>query len=208
MAEETYRDIFEIMYSCRAMRRLKTDPLPEETLIRLVEAANQGPTAGNAQPGRWIIVTDAGVKAELAELNRKAIDKSYPAPDPDAPKTAFRWQYENLQHVPALIIACVSRRNKPADSFYAGVTTGGSIWPAVQNLLLAARALGIGACPTTLPLQDREKAKSVLGLPEHIEPICLIPVGYPKGKFGPVARRPLEQILHRDRWNSKKDEAL
>jgi len=200
MAQGATNDIFEVIYNCRAMRRIKPEPVPDELLVKLVDAANQGPTASNAQPGRWIIVKDPGIKSKLAELNRKAIDRSYPEQPADAPKTAFRWQYEHMQDIPALIVACVSRRNRSADTFYTGVTAGGSMWPAVENLLLTARALGLGACPTTLPLQDRTAAKAALNMPEHVEPICLIPVGYPKGKFGPVTRRPLDHILHWDRW--------
>ncbi|MEX0941690.1 MAG: nitroreductase family protein [Pseudomonadales bacterium] len=201
-------DFLEIIYNCRAMRRIKPEPVPEELLVKLVDAANQGPTASNAQPGRWIIVTDPGIKMKLADLNRSAVDKSYPAQSVEAPKSAFRWQYEHMQDIPVLIVACVSRRGGAPDTFYAGVTAGGSIWPSVQNLLLTARALGLGACPTTLPLQDRAAAKAVLNMPEHVEPICMIPVGYPKGKFGPVKRRPLEQIVHWDGWNTGTTEKL
>lgn len=205
MAHEETNDIFEVIYHCRAMRCIKPEPVPEEFLVKLVDAANRGPTASNAQPGRWIIVRDPVIKMKLAELNRAAVDKSYPPQPPDAPMTAFRWQYEHMQDIPALIIACVSRRYRRADTFYAGIAEGGSIWPSVQNLLLTARALGLGACPTTLPLQNRAKAKAVLNTPDHVEPICLIPVGYPKGKFGPVTRRPLEHILHWDQWTPRAD---
>jgi nitroreductase len=200
MSQPIEPGIFEVLYSCRAMRRIKPDPVSEELLLKLIAAANQGPTAGNAQPGRWLVIRDADQKKKLAELNRAAIDRSYPAPVPGAPMTAFRWQYENLQNVPALIVACVQRRSR-GTSFYDGVTAGGSIWPSVQNLLLAARALGLGACPTTLPLQDLAAAKSVLGIPDAVEPICLIPVGFPKGKFGPVTRRPVSEIVRWDRWS-------
>jgi nitroreductase len=70
----------------------------------------------------------------------------------------------------------------------------------VQNLLLAARALGLGAAPTTLAMSDREAFRSVLGLPDNVEAFCLIPVGWPLGRFGPVTRRPISEIVHRDRW--------
>jgi nitroreductase len=193
--------LFDAIYHCRAMRRIKPDPVPEQLLLKLVEAAHQGPTAGNSQPGRWVIVRDRQQKQKLADLNCKAIERSYPAPPPNEPPSAFRWQYDHMQEIPALIIACVDRlAGRQENTFYAGVTVGGSIWPAVQNLLLAARGLGLGACPTTLPLSDRSAAKEVLGLPENIEPICLIPVGYPMGKFGPLTRRPLSEVVHWDRW--------
>ena len=110
------------------------------------------------------------------------------------------WQAEHLQDVPALIIACLEFPEQRPDTFVAGAGAGGSIWPGVQNLLLAARALGLGAAPTTLGLANRPAAKAVLGLPENIEPFCLIPVGYPMGRFGPVTRRPVSEIMRWDRW--------
>ncbi len=87
------------------------------------------------------------------------------------------------------------------DTFATGAGAGGSIWPGVQNLLLAARALGLAATPTTFALADRPAAKAVLNLPATIEPFCLIPVGYPMGKFGPVTRQPVSTIMRWDRWD-------
>jgi nitroreductase len=78
---------------------------------------------------------------------------------------------------------------------------GGSVWPGIQNLLLAARALGLGAAPTTLGLSNRAAAKEVLGLPDDMEAFCLIPVGYPMGRFGPVTRLPVADTLRWDRWS-------
>jgi len=193
--------IYDVMYNCRAMRRLKPDEIPEEVRVELIEAANKAATASNTQPCRWIITRDPEVQQKLADINRDAITRFYPAPDPNAPQSAFEWQMENMQDIPALVIACI--KTDPAKSsatFLEGVTIGGSIWPSIQNLLLAARASGLGACPTTLPLADRAAAKAALGIPEDVEPICLIPVGYPMGKFGPVTRLPVSKILHWDRW--------
>ncbi len=195
--------IFDVMYNCRAMRRIKPDEVPEELLVKLIEAASRGPTASNTQTSRWLVVRDADIKKKLADINRAAVDRSYPTPPADAPKSAFQWQYEHMQDIPALIVACVQLpRGDQQQTFESGLGLGGSIWPAIQNLLLATRALGLGACPTTLPLADRSAAKSAMDLPDHIEPVCLIPVGYPKGKFGPVSRRPVSEIMHWDRWKS------
>lgn len=200
--------IFEVMYTCRAMRRLKPDPVPEELLVKLIDAANQAPTASNAQNGRWIVVRDARLKAKIADINRAAIDRSYGPPaeqvvtDPVEARRrrSFLWQYRHMQDIPALVIACLEFAGPRQNSFVSGSAAAGSIWPAIQNLLLAARALGLGATPTTLPLSDRARVKALLAIPENVEPFCLIPVGYPMGRFGPVTRRPVEQILHWDRW--------
>lgn len=203
--------LFDVMYTCRAMRRLKPDPVPEELLLRLIDAANQAPSGSNLQNARWIIVRDRAQKERLAELNRKGVERYVQAqriPElPHQPREkrermlrAVLWQAEHLAEIPALIIACLEFLTAPPDTFAAGASAGGSIWPGVQNLLLAARALGLGATPTTLVFSDRPAAKAVLGLPEHVEPFCMIPVGWPMGRFGPVSRRPVSEIVHWDRW--------
>lgn len=205
--------VFEAIYNCRAMRRLKPDPVPEELLIRLVDAANQAASGSNMQNGRWIVVRNPAQKARLAELNRTAVlayagaQSGRPASLPHHSEErrkrmldAVLWQAEHLQEAPALIIACLEFPERRPDTFVAGAGAGGSIWPGVQNLLLAARALGLGAALTTLGLSNRAAAKAVLGLPDSIEPFCLIPVGYPMGRFGPVTRRPVNEIMRWDRW--------
>ena len=206
--------LFEVMYNCRAMRRLKPDAVPEELLVKLIDAASQAPSGSNTQMGRWIVIRDAAQKAKLAELNMKTF-KAYTGPDGGRPASlshttdekrarvleAVTWQAEHFAETPALIIACLQLGGPVRESFAMGVGAGGSIWPGIQNLLLAARALGLGATPTTFALADRAAAKAVLGLPDDIEPFCVIPVGYPMGKFGPVSRRPLGDILRWDRWS-------
>jgi len=199
--------LFEAMYTCRAMRRIKPDPVPPDVLKELIAAANQAPTASNQQHARWIVVRDVAVKKALADINRAAIVRNYGTaatapPDPRAERgrSAFLWQAEHMEEIPALVVACLEFASPPVDTFVSGAGAGGSIWPAVQNLLLAARGLGLGAVPTTLPLADRTAAKTALELPAHVEPFCVIPVGYPMGRFGPVSRRPLDEVMRWDRW--------
>lgn len=198
-------DLFHIIYTCRAMRRLKSDPVPEDVLIKLVDAAHQGPTGSNRQNARWVIVRDPGQKARLAALNRTAVEayvKANTDPDPKMQRLrqAVVWQKDHFHEMPALIVACLELASKPNDSWAAGAGAGGSVWPGIQNLLLAARALGLGATITTLGLSDRPAARKVLGLPDLVEPVAIVPVGYPTGRFGPVSRRPLSEVLHWDRW--------
>lgn len=206
--------LFEIMYTNRAMRRLKPDPVPEELLLKLVDAGNQAASGSNLQNARWIVVRDADQKQKLAELNATAVaayvgpESGRPAalPHHDAAKrgrmlAAVQWQAAHLHEAPAIIVACLELAAPPRDSFAAGAGAAGSIWPGVQNVLLAARALGLGAAPTTLGLSNRPAAKSVLGLPDTIEPFCLIPIGYPLGNFGPVTRRPVAEVMRWDRWS-------
>ena len=202
--------IFDTIYHCRAMRRLKPDPVPEELLLRLCEAGNQAPTGSNMQGVRWIIVRDPEQRARLAALNKRAVEEyvgtrrvdDVPHHDPARRQrmlNAVLWQAEHLAEVPALIVACQQWAQAPADAA-ARAGAGGSVWPAVQNLLLAARALDLGAAPTTLGLIDKPAVREILGTPETVEPYVLIPVGYPTGNFGPVTRLPVEQTVRYDRW--------
>jgi len=109
---------------------------------------------------------------------------------------AVKWQRDHFNEIPAILIPCLIFDSVPADNWQAGAGAGGSIWPAVQNVLLTARSLGLGAALTTLGLSNRPAAKEVLGLPELVEPFAIIPVGYPTGKFGSVSRQPLEDVVH------------
>lgn len=204
--------LFDAMYNCRAMRRLQSTPVPEELLIKLIDAANRAPSGSNSQNARWIIVRDPVQKQKLADLNKKAVDayaagdsqRATALPHQSAEKrirqlNAVLWQAEHLQEIPALIIACL-QFGAPIDAAAAG-RGGGSIWPAVQNLLLAARALGLGAAPTTLALSNPARVKEILNLPDTMAAFCLIPVGYPSGKFGPVSRLPVQDTICWDRWD-------
>lgn len=204
--------LFEAMYSCRAMRRLDTREVPEDLLVKLIDAANQAPSGSNLQNGRWIVVRDPAVKQQLADLNRAGVEayvgpqsgRAGSLPHQSAAKRqrmldAVLWQMEHMHEVPALVIACLDFGQK-VDAATAA-RGGGSIWPGVQNLLLAARALGLGAAPTTLALGDREAVARALDLPESMVAYCLIPVGYPLGRFGPLTRKPVEEIMRFDRWS-------
>lgn len=204
--------IFETIYNTRAMRRLESTPVAEELLIQLIDAANQAPSGSNRQAARWIIVRDQQQKNQLAELNRssveiyasKASERPAALPHQSSEKRtrqleAVLWQAKHMHEVPALIIACM-QFDAPVSASEA-TRGGGSIWPGIQNLLLAARALELGAAPTTLALVDRKKVKQVLNLPDTMEAFALIPVGYPKGNFGPVTRLPVDEILRWDRWD-------
>jgi len=210
MSEEM--GLFEAMYSCRAMRRLDTKAVPEALLVKLIEAANQAPSGSNMQNGRWIVVRDPEVRRKLADLNRVGVEayvgpqsgRAGSLPHQSAEKRqrmldAVLWQMEHMHEIPALVIACLDFGQK-VDAATAA-RGGGSIWPGVQNLLLAARALGLGAAPTTLALGDRAAVAEALNLPESMVAYCLIPVGYPLGRFGPVTRKPVEEIMRWDRWS-------
>lgn len=196
------------------MRRLKPDEVPETLLLRLIEMAQMAPSGSNLQNSRWIIVRDPGRKARIAELNKSAVDgylvrrrETVAAMEEPAASSqrrilnAVQWQADHLHEAPAIIIACLALRAAPAESFVSGLGAGGSVWPGVQNLLLAALGMGLGAAPTTLAMMDRAAFKAAVNLPADIEPVCVIPIGYPSGKFGPLSRRPVEEVLRWDSWS-------
>jgi len=202
--------LFETMYSCRAMRRLHPDPVPEDQLLRLVDAANQAPSGRNFQRARWIIVRDDQQKQRIAELNRRAsedaareqAEHAEPLPHHDVDRrrrmwAAVLWQSEHMHEAPAIIVACAVLDHPGEDpNRYAS-----SIWPGIQNLLLAARATGLGAVPTTYALRFRDELHEVLGLPDGVAAQAIIPIGFPIGNFGPVTRRPVNEVTTFDRWD-------
>ena len=202
--------LFETMYSCRAMRRLHPDPVPEEQLLRLIAAANQAPSGRNFQRGRWIIIRDDLQKQRVADLNRRASEESAreqaahaePLPHHGVDQRrrmweAVLWQSEHMHEAPAIIVACAVLDHPGQDpNRYAS-----SIWPGIQNLLLAARAIGLGAVATTYALRFRDELHEVLGLPDDVAAQAIIPVGFPIGNFGPVTRRPAHEVTMFDRWD-------
>lgn len=197
----------EAIHNCRAMRRIKSDQVPEAFLLQLIDAANQAPSGSNSQNARWVVVRDPAVKQQLADQNRQ-----YAAPyiasdvkNPRSPKQkrmldAVLWQMDHMHEIPALIVACFDYPEKVEG---LGIyRQAGSVWPGIQNLLLTARSLGLGAAPTTLALRNQDAVRKILKLPETFAALCLIPVGFPVGNFGPVVRKPVAEIMRFDGWNN------
>ena len=211
MTTQDSMSLFDVIYNCRAMRKLKIEPVPDELILKLIDAGNQAPSGSNQQGARWIAVKDAAQKAKLAALNKAAVQAytglestrldslpHQPADKRQRMLNAVLWQAEHMQDIPVLLIACYEFPGPVANPAMAA----GSVWPGVQNVLLAARALGLGAAPTTLGLMNAAAVKETLGLPDNIAAFCLIPIGYPRGNFGPVARMPVQETMRWDRWEA------
>ncbi len=204
-------DVFQAMAEMRAMRRLKPDPIPRAEIEEIIRYATHAPSGSNAQGWRFIVVTDAEKKREIGGLYNAAVkrylDVGNTAPQPhqtreewEALKKAVRWQGEHLHEAPAIIFPCLrnSRRGLGHPAGARGL--GASIYPAVQNLLLACRAKGIGATLTTLHFTDEAEVVRILGLPEDAATFALIPIGYPMGKFGPTKRVAVSEVIGWERW--------
>ncbi len=196
-------DIFEAINTQRAMRRLKPDPVPDELIWQLLDAAVKAPSGGNRQPWNFIVVRDPDTKARIAEWYLDGWNTAYgPFREAAMASPALAKTYGSADHlanhlaeVPVLIIATVNH------SMVAPVSPpGASIYPAVQNLMLAARALGLGATLTTVYRTHEAEVKQLLGIPDGVETMALIPIGWPRGKFGPTMRMPTENIVFWEKW--------
>jgi len=202
----------EAMRTQRAIRRLKTDPVDDALVLHLIELALKAPTGSNAQNWEFIVVKDPAVKAQLARLNRGAFAvygaigrrMLERAGDEKALRSvdAVQWQADHFEEIPVLVVACLKGFIPPWPPV-ATASAYGSIFPSVQNLLLAARAAGLGAALITLPLWSKFLARRALGLPWNVNPCAVIPLGWPKGKYGPTTRRPVEEVVSLDRYGNR-----
>lgn len=200
----------DAMQTQRAVRRLRPDPVDDETVLELLRLATKAPTGGNLQGWEFVVVRDPGVKHQLARLNRQAwslyrrVARSRARGDLAQARilAAVQWQADHFEDAPVIVVACLHGRVWPSTMGKASFF--GSIFPAVQNLLLAARAVGLGAALTTLPLWSRALARRTLGLPPGITPCAVVPMGWPMlGGYGPTTRRPVEEVLHLDRYGNR-----
>jgi nitroreductase len=200
-------DFFEVVSTQRAIRRLAPDPIPDDVIRRLLETAIRAPSGGNRQGWSFVVVKDAALRARIGALYRECFDailklpyyKDAAAAPPDSPAAkvvaSSRYLAEHLGEAPVLIVACLD-----VEGVSPGITMGASIYPAVQNLLLAARALGIGSTLTTIHRFRDPELKALLEIPPAIETAALVPLGYPLGKFGRAPRKPVETVTYYDRW--------
>ncbi|MDE2764880.1 MAG: nitroreductase family protein [Chloroflexota bacterium] len=198
--------LFEAIYSQRAIRSYTTEPVSEETLRRIIEAGTKAPSGGNRQPWAFVAVTDSGAiatiathaKAQFAPMYDRAVANLKPGDEPPFPR--LKPLVDKFETVTAVIFPCLVQPEGSTDPPSTGAS---SIFPAVQNMLLAARGLGVGAVLTTLALRDPGPVKELLGLPENVHPLALIPLGYPdKERYGKTTRKPLSEVAHWNRWGN------
>ena len=201
------QDIFEIIHSTRAMRRLKSDPVPDELIEKVLAAGLAAANGGNRQTWRFIVVKDPEIKKQVQVYYKQAFDDiigphyASSAPPPGVEQEAYHRQHlaveyltEHFHEAPVWIVACLETGGMPTNR-----GSGASIYPAVQNMLLACRALGLGATLTTRHMFHAEKVDEILGIPDGAHSYAIVPIGYPMGNFGPV-RRSSEGMIFRDRW--------
>jgi nitroreductase len=197
----------QAMRTQRALRRLRPDPVDDALVLRLIELALKAPTSRNAQHWEFMLVKDRTVKARLAHLYRMAwglygrLGRRLTATDAKMQRqlNAVQWQVEHVEEIPVLVVACL-RGVRPVWTPLVVTSYDGSIYPSVQNLLLAARAAGLGAALITLPLWSTWLVRRALRLPWRVTPCAIVPLGRPMGRYGPTTRRLVGEVVHLDRY--------
>ena len=204
----------EAMRTQRAVRRLHLDPVSHDVLLPLLELSLKAPTSSNSQDWHYVLVESPAQKAKLARLYRRLyriftpiVERQARGDEKELRTIApGQWQAKNFEKLPVFVIPCyrkglkhrpVGRPQISVASFY------GSVFPAVQNLLLACRAVGLGASLQTLPIWWVPSVRRILGLPRDIVPVCIIPIGWARGHYGPTSRTPIGEVVHLDRYGNQ-----
>ena len=194
--------LFEAIDSQRALRYIKPDPLPDELIRRVLESAIKAPSGGNSQPWEFLVIRDPQIRAEIAGYYRRSWEAAYGGSAGQGRLSSRVYRSaahlaEHMADVPVLLLACIGTDGSPGST-----TRGSSIYPAVQNILLAARGLGLASALTTLHKRYEADIKGLLNIPDDVETAALLPLGYPQDgvRYGPPTRRPLDEVVHYDRW--------
>ncbi|MXY35724.1 MAG: nitroreductase [Dehalococcoidia bacterium] len=222
-------DVLDAIHTTRAQRFLKPDPIPEDVIWEILDAAIRGPTGGNQQGWGWVVIRDQETKDAIAKVYSERLLSSYGYERvSDEELGAARITRggiaegeigidarnrrgvvhlaEHFAEVPVIVAPVMQTAARMSDNTRrSGAGLGGSIYGAVQNLMLAARAFDIGTV-MTWTLDEDSGVNELLGLPENAFVMALIPLGYlEKGRFSQARRRPLGEVVHWDRWGEQRD---
>jgi nitroreductase len=217
MADEN-PGFFDLVGNVRAIRRLKPDPVPMEIMRKVLNAGVQAPSGQNLQPWAFVLVGGAEPKKWFADRYAGAMESRFGLPvDPEGRSKikagrqlrAIFHQMDHLHEAPYLLLVC-GKRDWPfkvpeADRVGLAPPNYGAVYPCVQNILLACRALGLGAALTTMHQVFEEELHQYFKIPEDHGVVVTIPIGYPAGKFGAVTRNPAESVTHLDVWGEGLD---
>jgi nitroreductase len=222
--------LFEAIHSARSIRKLSADPVPDHLITRVLEAATQAPSGGNAQNWVFMVVRDPELRARLGAIYRKASDiasavyaaRGRPEHLSEAQYQRFmgsgRWLWDHLAEAPVILIPCLRPRAMPPrdalppdidyddELAYLDRIRGASIYPAIQNIILACRALGLGTVLTTNHIRCEDEVREALGIPAEVASFALMPIGWPLQNFGPLTRKPVREVAFGDRWGNPWEE--
>lgn len=214
--------LFDAMYTARSIRRLKTDPVPDEIITKILDVAIRAPTGGNSQNWLFVVIKDPAQRKKIGELYRRGGEvalKMYAArerpahvtqQDQDRMLTSANYLFQHLSEAPVLILACLKSAPLATSGAlppeltktleWMGRMQGSNIYPAVQNIILACRALGLGTVLTTVHALFEDEVKAVLALPKEMETYALMPIGYPAEDFSRVKRLPVSKVTCLDSY--------
>lgn len=192
----------QAIFTQRSIRRVKPDPIPAEHLHLILEAAQKAPNGGNRQVARFLVVSDKATIQEFAKLYREAWwakradekqawTRREDIPEHDKNHRAAARLADEIGNAPCVVLV-FAEGNGPANS----------VFPAIQNLMLAARSLGIGSLPTTLHAKVMERVMAMFGVPQGLAFHCCIPLGYPQGNFGPASRKTSAEVTYFNKWGN------
>ncbi len=215
-AEAAEAGLFEIINTTRAMKRLKPDPVPLELIRTVLDAGTKAPSGENTQLWEFVVIQEADGKQFIQERYQRFAEQRFRARvdaltrDTSPPARMLRTLLhlaEHLHEAPVLLLVCGHRdwpaSVPPEQRVGQAPPPYGSIYPCVQNILLACRALGLGASLTTIHHMFEEESHARFGIPDDLGIVALLPIGYPHGKFGPVSRQPAEELTHFDTWGKR-----
>ena len=216
-------EVFEAMHIARALRRLKPDPVPDELIEKIVDAGVRAPTGSNLQNWRFFVIKDAERRRRIGDIYRASMEiagRAYMNRKPPVHMTKERQKTmlsaathlaEHFGEVPVLILAWLQftpdqeNPNLPIDQMPTFLRlTGSSIFPAVQNMIVAASALGLGTVLTTVLAYKEEEMRKILGAPADMRLFAALPIGYPVEGYGhgPVRRLPLRDVTYLDNYGN------
>ena len=204
-------EFFDLVGNMRAMRRLKPDPVPLALIQKVLDAGVQAPSGQNLQPWKFVLLTEPDKKAWFAQHYAQAMESRFGLPtDPAKRKPAGRqmralyYQIDHLHEAPYLLLVCGERdwpfKVPPEARKGLAPPNYGAVYPCVQNILLACRAVGLGAALTTMHQVFEDELHAYLGIPETYGVVVTIPIGWPLGRFGPVTRKPATQATFFNHW--------
>lgn len=207
--------VFEAIDSQRAIRQFTDEPVPQEAIARILRAAIRAPSPSNRQGWHFLVIRDPDVKNSIGEIYWRATQEAQKESPPNLMEANTARVHKSaddlarrIGKVPVLIMACLEIRTAGPSS-RGTITLGAAIYPAVQNLMLAARGLGLGTCLTTRHRRFEQETKKLLGIPETMDTAALIALGYPGGEdhFGGSRRVPLEQVTSYEHWGKSQEQA-
>ena len=214
MSDE-FPEFFDLVSNVRAMRRLKPDPVPLELIHKVLNAGVQAPSGQNLQPWAFVLLSDQAGKQWFADHYGQAMQDRFGLPRNPTERQGMRigrqlkalfYQIDHLHEAPHILLVC-GKRDWPfkvaeADRVGLAPPNYGAVYPCVQYILLACRAVGLGAALTTMHQVFDDELHERFGIPDDFGVVVSMPIGWPMGRFGPVTRKPAEDMTHYDHWQN------